>query len=101
MATMTLVGKGGCGLELKFARAKELELTREIFVRQQFQCLQNTAEAVGGNDMDDGPVMTGDRDELAGFSGADGSRGFTLELLHAVCILHENKLYFRVVLSMG
>lgn len=92
---MTLVGKGGGGVELEPAGAQEPELAGEIPFGKQLHGLEEGSQASGRNDMHDGTVMAGHSDKRAGLGGANGRRGPALEVPDAVCILHAKKVHFR------
>ena len=76
--------------------AQPPELAREIPIGEQFHGLQKASQTCRRDDMHNRAVVAGDGDQRTGLGRADRGRGFTLEILYAVCIFHMNKVYLIV-----
>jgi hypothetical protein len=75
-------------MEFQFPGPKELELAREVRIRQKLHRFKEAAQALCGNDVRHRPVMARNGDKLPMLGGANGRGRFPLELLNAVCTFH-------------
>ena len=81
--------------ELLPSRTQLADLDGERPVGQELHRLEDRAQSLRRNDVSDRPVVPGDGDQCAVLRGAERGGRLSLELLHAVDTLHDERIASR------